>query len=461
MEDLIIVDISLDDQQTRAIKLCSDMAHRLVAVTGAAGTGKTTIIRQIADMFAKQGISVAVAAPTGKAARRIKEATGIPAITVHKLLEYGRPGERDPDTGKAVDPTVPKRNRMNPLDYKVIIVDEYAMISYELHNALIAALPSAGCVRAFGDINQLPPIETNAVRWGSNKEPEPTPFQKLLSRPGDSVTLETVYRQQEGSHVLEMANKIRKGHTPLLNQDIGDWYVKLTDKPIPVLKEYVLAKLADGVDYRRIRNQIITPGRKTWVGTHQLNDVLRNLLNPEPTQELALPRYEWDKQPVTIYLGDKVVCTENSYDLRDYFERFAEFDTDGMPYQHSFIPCPDSKQMLNGETGIVTQMYPDGAIDVDFGDRVVEIPSIMSEWWAKRETIIDVQPLRAIDLAYALTTHKCQGSEFDEVIYVLNKSTQYNQSRQNFYTAVTRAKYKAMVITDQSSLRVSVLKVIR
>lgn len=460
MEQQTVKEIELDEQQLKAVELCTDVNHRLAAVSGPAGTGKTTIIREVCERLAAQGISFALAAPTGKAARRIKEATGYDAVTVHKLLEYNRPGERDPKTGEALDTTKPKRDRFNPLDQHVVIVDEYAMINYELHDNLMAAMPRGGCVRAFGDVHQLPPIETYGNKvYDSRRDTLLTPFQKLLARKDGTVMLEHVYRQAEGSNILEMADRIRRGWTITVNNDLGDYYVRLTQQPIPLLKQHVLEQLELGVDYRQISNQIITPSKKSWVGTKQLNEVLRTLLNPNPIQTLELPRYEWDKDRLVVGLGDKVVCTENTYDLRDYFQRFSEWDEDMRPLPGSYIPCPDTKMMLNGETGIVTQIYPDGALDVDFGDRIVEIPAIMSEYWAKRDTILDVQPLRAIDLAYALTTHKCQGSEFTNVVYVLNKSTLRVQSRQNFYTGLTRAKKHVFVITDQPSLRTSIMKV--
>jgi exodeoxyribonuclease V alpha subunit len=452
---LLNKEIELDAQQTAAINLATDLAHRLVSVSGPAGSGKTTIIRLIYEQLVGRGISVALAAPTGKAARRIREATGIGAVTVHKLLGYGRPGERDLETGKPLDPTLPSFNRGNPLPYQVVIVDEYAMINYELHDNLMAALPSGGCVRAFGDVNQLPPIEPYRITDNGGRQ-EPTPFEKLLARTGDSIKLDKVYRQGEGSSILAAADQIRKGHTPTLNQDLGELYIKITDQPINLLSKYVQNS---GVDFTSIRNQIISPSRKSWVGTHQLNDILRNLLNPTPVQTLDLPRHAWDKQSIVVGLGDKVVCTENSYDLRDYFERFAEWTKDMTPILSSFIPTPDNKQMLNGETGIITQIYPDGAMDIDFGDRIVEVPSRYHEYWAKKDTVIEVEPLRAIDLAYALTTHKCQGSEYDEIIYVLNKTTLFTQSRQNFYTGLTRAKKRALVLADQRSMRTSVFVV--
>lgn len=455
MEDIKIKEITLDQKQHEAVDLSCDLSHRLVAVSGPAGSGKTTIIRMVYEALTKRGISCALAAPTGKAARRIKEATGIPAVTVHKLLEYGRPSERDAETGEPLDPTLPSRSRSKPLDQKVVIVDEYAMLNYELHNNLMAALPRGGCVRAFGDVYQLPPIEPYAI-LNAQKQPEPTPFEKLLKRPGDSVILERIYRQGEGSEILKAADKIRRGHTPPVNVDLGEFYIKLSDQPIDLLKRFVKGSLNIGTNYGTIEHQIISPSKKSWVGTKQLNTILQEMLNPSPAQEVILPRHDWDKHAVMVGLNDKVVCTENTYDLRDYFERYIEWDIDMRPNANSYIPCPDNKQMLNGETGVVTQIYPDGAIDIDFGDRIVEVPRTYNEYWAKRDTVIEVSPLRQIDLAYALTTHKCQGSEYDSIIYVLNKSTFHSQGRQNFYTAVTRARRQAFIISDQYSFRKSV-----
>jgi exodeoxyribonuclease V alpha subunit len=459
MEENAIVSVEMDETQATAVHMCNDLTKRLVAVSGPAGSGKTTIIKNVHEHFFKKFTSVVLAAPTGKAARRIKEATGIDAITIHKLLEYNRPGERDEKTGKPLDVTKPKRDRSNPLDYKVVIVDEYAMVNHELHNNLLAALPSGGCIRAFGDINQLPPIEEYKItdkRGGIEK----TPFQKLIERP-DSIVLTKVYRQGEGSAILQAADKIRKGHTPPINEDLGEFHIRVSDRPLDVLKMYIRQQLSEGVNFGKIENQVITPTRKSWVGTQKLNQVLRTILNPNPAQTIPLERHKWDKDGVTIGVGDKVVCTSNTYDMRNYFERFEEWTNDMVPIMSSYIPCPPTKQMLNGETGIVTQIYPDGGIDIDFGDRIVEVPVIYQEYWSQKDTVIDVSPMRDIDLAFALTTHKCQGSEFQQICYVLNKSAIFTQSRQNFYTAVTRARKKAFIIGDQKSIQTSIFKVVK
>lgn len=459
MEVSFDVDIQLDEDQQLAVERGADLTQRLVAVSGPAGSGKTTLIRLIFEQLTEAGITCVLAAPTGKAARRIKEATGIDAVTIHKLLEYNRPGERDEKTGKPLDITKPKRDRMNPLYQKVVIVDEYAMVGHELHDNLMAALPSGGCLRAFGDINQLPPIEEYKVT-DRNGRVEQTPFQKLIKRP-ESVVLNKVYRQGEGSSILLNADNIRKGRYPSVNEDFGEFYVKMSDNPVQVMKKLVAEAMDNGIDFRQIQNQIIVPMNKSWVGTMKLNEVLRAMLNPYPAQTASLERHKWfQENGVTceVGIGDKVVCTSNTYDMRDYFDRFSEWTPEMIPIMTSYIPCPPTKQMLNGETGIILAIHPDGSMEIDFGDRIVEVPLQYQEYWDKRDTIIDTSPMRDIDLAYALTTHKCQGSEFQNVIYILNKSTQFAQSRQNFYTAVTRARKRVIVIADQYSLRVSVNK---
>ena len=150
-----------DKTQAEAIGACCDISRRIVPVTGAAGTGKTTILQNVYKTLKARGHQVVLCAPTGKAAKRIQEATGIRARTIHRLLEYPHPGERDEKTGKTLISTDPKRDRQNPIDFDVVLVDEYAMVSVEVHRNLIDALPHGGIIRMFGDANQLQPIESS------------------------------------------------------------------------------------------------------------------------------------------------------------------------------------------------------------------------------------------------------------------------------------------------------------
>jgi len=187
------------------------------------------------------------------------------------------------------------------------------------------------------------------------------------------------------------------------------------------------------------------------------------VVNPDPPKAFDPPRHKWQtERPITLGVGDKVVCTENTYDTRDYFERFDAFDETGNPLEHSYIDPPDTCMMLNGEIGIVKEIDMIGrevaAVTIDFGDREVRLPYSIHEKSIHNSSIYQTSHLKQIDLGYVLTTHKCQGSEFNEIIYVLNKSSKWTQGRKNLYTAVTRARRHVTIVTDSTSLSHSMWK---
>jgi exodeoxyribonuclease V alpha subunit len=433
--------LTLDAQQLAAIEACLDLDKRLVSVTGEAGTGKTTIIKTVCQGLQDAGISFALAAPTGKAARRIREATGFPAITIHKLLEFNRP-DIDDDTGQATSVSTPRRTNSNPLEYRVVLVDEYAMVSTGLHRDLVSALGRAS-FRVFGDIRQLPPIE-NA------KLADPTsPFNKCLQMQ-HSFTLDRVYRQEEGNGILEAARAINRGSVFSSNSD-----VKIVSNPAMLAKLYDVVR-ADPMVWSQLDNQIISPARRSDIGTVKLNAALQTMINPDRPNAVELPRHKWEKgKTITVAEGDKVVCNANVYDLRDWNDRYSEWEDDTSPMLHSFIPAPETKQILNGEVGRLVRIDPDGTLEIDLGDRMVEIPPKITEYSVKRRMIYYADYRRDIELAYALTTHKCQGSEYKHVAYVMAPAAFMNLSRQNFYTAITRARKSATIFTDQRALGIS------
>jgi len=435
--------MDLDAEQQRAVELCVDKTKRLVAVTGEAGTGKTTIIKQACDLLTANKISFALAAPTGKAARRIREATGYPAHTLHKLLGFNRP-EMDDETGEATSVSEPKFKSGNPLEEQIIIVDEYAMVSTALHRDLMAAVSPATSVRMFGDVRQLPPIENSTLH-------DPTsPFSKCLTTMPNTITLNNIYRQEEGNGIIEAARRITRGQYFTSNSDLS---VHLGDAVLHTL----YGRLEKGdTDWSSLNNQIISPARKSDIGTVRLNSILQTRFNPEMKDRTQLPRNKWEeKNTCIVAVGDKVVCNTNSYDLRDYQERFTEFTPDGVGLMGSFIPCPETKQMLNGEVGRVIAIDPLGVIEIDFGDRVVELPAKVHEFNARKRYHFNYDPRKVIELAYALTTHKCQGSQYERIAYIMASCAFFNLSRPNFYTGVTRAIKHATIISDQRSLATS------
>lgn len=423
--------IQYDEKQLEAIDLCCDLTKRIVAVTGEAGTGKTTIIKEVyarllkyiednkdkfhtkKEKFFPEDYIVLIA-PTGKAAKRIFEATGIPAMTIHRLLEYPMPGEIDQDTGKALVSSTPKRDRSFPIEQKIVLCDEYAMVNYELHRNLIDALPRGGCIRMFGDCNQLEPIEESAIL--KNKASQ---FQEMLIK-FPSVKLQQIHRQANGSSIIDNAHTINKGIMPRRADDFCLYFT--TEQKFPT--NIILDLIDKDPEFFEATKQIITPSRNSWVGTYKLNSLIQMKRFGDRLEEgYPIERHKWAKpQEFYLFVGDKVIFTKNNYDLG----------------------------VFNGETGIVTSIQLYGDITIDFGDKVVVIPtSQMLQIYGKT---IEYNPQRDIDLAYVITTHKSQGSEYKEITYVMDRSLIYMCNRKNLYTAITRARQKVNIVTDQKTL---------
>ena len=416
-----------DAKQLEAISRCCDInnANRVVPVTGQAGTGKTTLIRDVYHKLREAGYRVALCAPTGKAAKRIEEATGIRAKTIHRLLEYTYPGERDPETGQVHGISEPRRFRSNPLELDVVLADEYAMVNNEVHRNLFDALPLGGSIRVFGDVNQLRPIETSDAL----KEQD-SPFQKLLKQ-FNGIYLETIHRQSEGSGIVENGQRILRGRMP---KRCDDFTMKITDDPITALRGYIDEQASKGVEFNTIDNQVIVVGRRSWVGTPKVNNLLQTVFRPESDGWLDVPRHPWAKTKVRFRVGDKVINTKNIY-----------AQPEGSPLE-----------VFNGESGIIIDISEFGEIVIDLGDRVVTFPPVIT-YEDNHGRIKSYDPRKELDLAYAITCHKSQGSEYQHVVYILNRSQgKYLRNRANFYTGITRARTHVHVISDLRSLQYAV-----
>jgi exodeoxyribonuclease V alpha subunit len=239
-------EFTLDPKQQEAVNLCTDISKRVVGVTGPAGCGKTTILKQAYNSLVDAGYNVALTAPTGKAAKRIYEVTGIEALTNHRLLEYTHPGDPDPKTGRPVQFSYPRRTRSNPLEVDILFVDEYSMANQEVHRSLFDALPNGGCIRVFGDNNQLQPIEEDKSLQG-----QPSPFVQLLGK-FPSVVLDTVHRQGKDSGILLNLQAILRGRMPTRNDQ---WSMHFTEQPVNSLRDYILDSAEEGVDFTSVDNQ--------------------------------------------------------------------------------------------------------------------------------------------------------------------------------------------------------------
>ena len=414
------MELVLDDTQQSAFDACCDTDRRIVPITGQAGTGKTTMLKRVHEFFRSKGITVVLCAPTGKAAKRITEATGIEARTIHRLLEYPFPGELDKATGKALISTDPKRDRRTPLDFFVVLADEYAMVNTEVHRNLLDALPSGGLIRMFGDANQLAPIESSKKLQG-----EPSPFMDMLTR-FDGIRLTTIHRQAEGSDIILNGDRIIKGIMPRRTEEFD---MKITERPVRAIEDLVMEGLENGVDFSQTNNQIISPIKKGWVGTVALNGMIQGLLQSASKPSLNVARHPWfESDYLRLCIDDKVIFTVNNYTLG----------------------------VFNGETGIVRSFDAAGTVLVDFGDKLVPVPNVLAVETIRGTSYIN--PQKDLELAYCITTHKAQGSEYNSVVYVINRSRQWNLNRKNFYTGISRARKQVTVIADQVALQVSLSK---
>lgn len=421
------VPFTLDTTQREAVSLCCDITQRVVGVTGPAGSGKTTILKTAYRALEDNGYTIALAAPTGKAAKRIYEVTGIQAFTNHRLLEYTHPGDPDPKTGKPVAFSYPRRTRANPLELDILFVDEYAMVNWELHRSLFDALRPGASIRVFGDNNQLQPIEED-----HRLKDKPSPFMEMLGK-FQSVELETVHRQGKDSGILLNLQAILRGKMPTRNDQ---WSMQFTETPVDALRNIILEGLEKGIDYSDYNSQILTPQNTSWVGTVKLNAMIQGMFHNRMEPAIFVPRNAWVKGEgdtkggmIRMFVGDKVIVTRNMYDL----------------------------QLFNGESGKIIEITNDGEIIIDFGDREQAVPPILMVQ-NRYGKIIEVDPRKDLDLGYAITTHKAQGSEYNNVVYVLNKSTGYMQNRRNFYTAASRGREHVHIITDQRSIGLSLSK---
>lgn len=389
--------IRYSEEQQQAIDLACDPRNRIVGITGEAGTGKTTILKAIYDRIAENyDETVAIAAPTGRAAKRVTEATGVEAKTIHRLMRYSMP-EDDDEAG------LPAHGRNNPLPYKWVIIDEASMVNDELYRNVIDALPSGGNIRLIGDANQLPPVTGIS------------PFLKVLDKFPSAVLTEN-FRSDDG--LIAAARQVLLGRIPSPN----DQFTIL--KPSHGDLFPVIDAIVDG-SYRSLLKQIITPQNTGKFGTKRLNAYLQQKLNGQATRTF---RHVFDDAKGNTIsnqfrIGDKIIWTKNDYKLG----------------------------LFNGMIGFVHDFDELGTLLLEIDNRVAEVPPLLSAYDPNTgRTVFEYDPRKNLSLAYAVTTHKAQGSEFVDVLVVVPRS--FIMNRANFYTAITRAKDKCICLFGHGGL---------
>ena len=408
--------IEFDEKQRAAVETA--VSKGMLILTGGPGTGKTTTVRGIIALMQSKGLKVALAAPTGRAAKRMTELTGCEAKTIHRLLEVEY-------KDSASEPSF-VYNRQNKLDVDAVIVDELSMVDIKLFDSLLEALPLHARLIMVGDKNQLPPVGAGNV-LKDLIESEMIPV----------VELNRIFRQAMQSLIVTNAHRVVSGKMPELskNDAESDFFMLKENSPYNAAKkitDLVTRRLPDGYGYDPFTDiQVLCPSRKGDVGTENLNFLLQQKLNPPEKGKAELKHNGY-----VLRVGDKVMQIKNNYDV----PWFRANDT-GMG-------------VFNGDIGVLTGIdKANDILNVRFDDR---------------EAMYSLESAKELELAYAMTVHKSQGSEFDCVVMPVLATPQKLAYRNLFYTALTRAKklivltgteacVKAMVDNDKKSRRYSAL----
>mgnify|MGYP002571886131 CR=1 FL=1 len=399
----------LEEMQKKAVKEAAE--NGLFILTGGPGTGKTTTINAIIRFFEGEGANICLAAPTGRAAKRMTEATGYEAQTIHRLLELSGMPEDD----REGQPIHFERNAENPLETDVIIIDEMSMVDIHLIHSLLMAVTAGTRLILVGDENQLPSVGPGNVL-------------RDIIRSGQFpvVELKKIFRQASESDIVVNAHKINKGEQVEINNKSRDFFfLKRYDADIiiRVVIALIQEKLPKYVEAKPFEIQVLTPMRKGLLGVERLNQILQRYLNPPDAS-----KKEKEIGQGLFREGDKVMQVRNNYQL--------EWEIRG----RYGIPIEKGVGVFNGDTGIIKTIneFAETA-EVEFEDGR----------WAE----YSFKQLDELELAYAVTIHKSQGSEYPAVIIPLLSGPRMLMNRNLLYTAVTRARKCVTVVGSEETFR--------
>lgn len=395
----------LTEEQLLAITQA--MSEHIFVITGGPGTGKTTIINILLNALESQNKNVALCAPTGRAAKRLSETTKREAKTIHRLLEYSQ-GEEDYNL-------IFGKNSENLLEHDIIVVDEASMIDIVLMNNLLKAIDGNSHLILIGDVDQLPSVGAgNVLRDIIDSNIIPT------------IRLTKIFRQAEGSVIVSNAHKVNSGCMIDISNKNSEFYYINKVNPIDIKSTIVdlyTNRLPNHYGVDAINDiQILTPTKKTDIGTVELNNAIQKIINPK---ELHVK-----EKITTTYIfrtGDKVMQIKNNYKIK-----WKKTSNSNNNYE--------GEGLYNGDLGIIDCINTDGSIDVLFNDDKL----------ARYES----DDINQLILAYACTVHKSQGSEFDFVIIPISSSiNHFLLSRNLLYTAITRAKKFVVIVGDYRAIK--------
>lgn len=380
-----VLGLQLSPGQQAAVQAAA--RHKVLIITGGPGTGKTTLVKALLEVFTARGLRIQLAAPTGRAARRLSETTGREARTIHRLLEFDAAFNSF------------RRNRHNPLDTDLLVVDETSMVDVILMNRLLQAVPPHACVILVGDVDQLPSVGPGAVL-----------ADIIASGVIPVVRLTDIHRQSQGSWIVRAAHAVLQGQVPEPAPPAqGDFFfIEVADPPaiLHTIRQLVTDRIPHRFGFDPVQDiQVLTPQVKTELGALNLNLQLQQLLNPPAPDRPEVRRFE------TVFrLGDKVMQVRNNY----------------------------QREVYNGDLGRIQAVDPEEqSVLVEFDGRLVEY---------------DFADLDELQLAYACTVHKSQGSEYPAVVMPLHTQHYTMLQRHLLYTAITRGRRLVVLVGSRKAL---------